>query len=316
MNRRIALLLMLGLMVAACGDSTGETTTTTAPVVATTMVTTTTEATHYPVEVGGVIIETRPERILSGTATHTEILFALDAGDQVIAVDMWSDYPAEGVADLPRFDAFNANVEAMAALDPDLVILSFDPGGVVNGLGALGVPVLILDAPSDLDGIYDQFGAIAMAVDRVDEAATLVSTMRAEIEAILEALPDDADGGSYYLELDPGLWTITSNTFVGSLFALLGMQSIADGANGGSAYPQLAAEFVVDSDPDFIFLTHAAWSGESLDTVAQRAGWSHMSAVEAGRVVAVDEALSSRWGPRVVELLSVLAAVVMEGATP
>jgi len=313
MNRRIALLLVL--LVAACGDSTAETTTTTTAVVTTTVVTTTTEATHYPVEVGGVTIETRPERILSGTATHTEILFALGAGDRVVGVDLWSDYPADGVADLPRFDAFNANVEAMAALDPDLVILSFDPGGVVDGLGALGVPVLILDAPVDLEGIFDQFDAIAKAVDSVDEAGLLIPTMRVEITAIVATVLADADGGSYYLELDPALWTITSNTFVGSLFALLGMESIADRADGGSEYPQLSAEFVVNADPDFIFLTHAAWSG-SLDTLAQRAGWSDLSAIEAGRVIAVDEALSSRWGPRVVDLLSVLAAAVLEGATP
>ncbi|MEX2322369.1 MAG: ABC transporter substrate-binding protein [Acidimicrobiia bacterium] len=306
MFRRIALPLTLALVVAACGGGTGADTTITT-------VGSTSAAPAYPVEVAGVTIPARPERILSGSATHTEILFALGAGDQVAAVDLWSDFPAE-IADLPRFDAFEASVEAIADLDPDLVILTFDPG-VVDGLAALDIPVLVLDAPTDLDGVFAQYSDIAVAIDRVDEAATLITEMRSEIDDIIASLPQTLRESTYYHELDPSFYSVTSDTFLGSVYGVLGLTSIADGT-GESGYPQLSPEFVIDSNPDFVFLAHTTWSGDSPDAVAQRPGWESLSAVLGGRVVAVDEGLSSRWGPRIVEYMRSIADVVLAVAVP
>jgi iron complex transport system substrate-binding protein len=305
MFRRTALPLTLALVVAACGGGYGADPTTTTVG--------STAAPTYPVEVAGVTISSRPERILSGSATHTEILFALGAGDQVAAVDLWSDFPPE-IEDLPRFDAFEASVEAIADLDPDLVILTFDPG-VVDGLAALGIPVLVLDAPADLDGVFAQFTDIAVAVDRVDEGAALIAAMRSEIDDIVASLPQTLRESTYYHELDPSFYSVTSDTFLGSVYGALGLTSIADGT-GESGYPQLSPEFVIDSNPDYVFLAHTAWSGDSPDTVAQRPGWESLSAVLGDRVVAVDEGLSSRWGPRIVEYMRSIADVVLAVAVP
>jgi iron complex transport system substrate-binding protein len=275
--------------------------------------TTTATMVTYPVEVAGVTIPARPERILSGSAAHTEILFAIGADEQVVGVDLWSDFPPE-VADLERFDAFNANVEAMAAFDPDLVIISFDPGGIVDGLGSLGIPVLVLDAPLDLDGVFAQYAQIGLAVDRVAEVSGLVASMSAEIDEIVAGFPDTAVGMTYFHELDASLYTISSSTFIGYLYELLGMTSIADDAGGGD-YPQLSAEFIFEADPDFIFLADALCCGESAETVSSRPGWATLTAVVEGRVVEVDESTASRWGPRIVDFLRAVAAAVGE-ATP
>lgn len=307
MFRRFALPLTVATLLAACGDSAGgDPTTTTVP-------TSPPTATEYPVEVAGVTIPSRPERILSGSATHTEILFALGAGDQVAGVDLWSDFPAEAT-DLPRFDALDASVEAIADLDPDLVILTFDPG-VVDGLAALGIPVLVLDAPQDLDGVFAQYADIALAIDRAEEADALVSRMRADIGEVVASMPETLRESTYYHELDPSFYSVTSDTFLGGLYGALGLTSIADGT-GESGYPQLSPEFVIDSDPDFIFLAHTAWSGDSPETVADRPGWESLSAVVGGRVVAVDESLSSRWGPRLVDYLRSIADVVLGVTVP
>jgi iron complex transport system substrate-binding protein len=296
MSRRLWPLLVL-VLVAACGDSASDTTTTVA-------------GSQYPVEVGGVVIPARPERILSGSSAHTEILFAIGAGSQVAAVDLWSDFPPEA-GELPSFDAFNASVEGMAAFDPDLVIISFDPGGVVDGLSALGVPVLVLDAPADLEGVFAQYADIGLAVDRIDEAAELIRSMREEIDDIVSSLPDDAVGLTYFHELEPSLFTVSSNTFIGHLYGLLGMVSIADTAGGGD-YPQLSAEFILDADPDFIVLADALCCGESAETVAARPGWGSLSAVEEGRIIEVDESTASRWGPRIVDFLRVIVDAVLK----
>jgi iron complex transport system substrate-binding protein len=297
MFRRLALPLTLSLVVAACGGSTAADTTTTTTVTLT-----------YPVEVAGITIPARPEQILSGSATHTEILFAMGAGGEVAAVDLWSDYPPE-IGDLPRFDAFNASVEAIADLDPDLVILTFDPG-VADGLSALGIPVLVLDAPADLDGIFAQYADIAIAIDRVNEGAALVAEMRSEIDAIVASLPQPLPDSTYYHELDPSFYSVTSDTYLGSAYGMLGLTSIADGT-GESGYPQLSPEYVIDSDPDFVFLAHTFWSGDTPESVAERPGWESLSAVLGDRVVAVDEGLSSRWGPRLVDYLRSIADIIL-----
>jgi len=129
------------LVVVGCGGSpTGSATTVVAETAASSVGGAVTGATETGVEVsdgpdsypktvsaanGEVMIGSRPERIVS-ISPATEILFAIGAGDQVVAVDEFSTYPA-GVP-TTRLNGFEPNVEAMAAFDPDLVVLSTDVG--------------------------------------------------------------------------------------------------------------------------------------------------------------------------------------------
>jgi len=286
------LLLALTLIAGACGDD--------APAG-----TTTPPDTGFPVVVRGVTIDERPERIVSGSATHTEILFALGAGDGVVAVDMFSSFPAETAA-LPAFDSFNASVEAIAEFDPDLVILSFDPGDVVDGLDALGIPVVLFapPGPANLEEVYDEWRDVGAAVGMSDEAEALISAARDEIADIVAQVPTYVRPFSYYHELDPTYFSIGSDTFLGSIYGMLTMVSIADEAGGG--FPQLSAEFIIDANPDFIFLA----DGETAESVATRPGWSEMTAVESGRIVELDFDIASRWGPRIVDLVALIAREV------
>ena len=268
------------------------------------------DAAGFPVVVRGVVIPNRPERIVSGSATHTEILFAVGAGPRVIATDDYSDFPVEAAA-LPHFDAFNPSVEGIAALEPDLVVLAFDPGDVAAGLAALGIPTIVFDAPVALDGAYRQFEEVGLAAGVGAAGAELAAATREEIAGLLVNVPETVSPFTYYHELDATYFSIGSDTFLGSIYGALGMVSIADAAGGG--YPQLSAEFIVSANPDFIFLGDAACCGQSPATIAARPGWSELGAVQAGRVVIVDEALSSRWGPRLVELVRFLAEAVYGG---
>ncbi len=291
MRRPFAVLALVGVLAAACGDDAvpGD------------------ADSGFPRDVAGITLIEPPQRIVSGSATHTEILFAVGAGSQVVAVDAFSDYPVDAIA-LPRVDAFNPSVEGFAALDPDLVIVTFDPNDLVAGLGALGIPVWVLDAPEDIEGVYGQIAEVGEVTGHGEEATALVARIRSDIAAIVSALPQPVRATTYYHELDPSYFSIGSDTFLGSLYGLLGLTSIADAAGGG--YPQLSAEFIVSADPDFVFLGDADCCGQTAETVASRPGWESMSAVTGGRVVVVDEALASRWGPRVVDFLAVVAAAV------
>lgn len=266
--------------------------------------------TGFPVVVRGVTLTEPPQRIVSGSATHTEILFALGAGGRVIATDTFSDHPAEAAA-LPHFDAYNPSVEGIAALDPDLVLLAFDPGDVADGLSALGIATIVFDAPETLEDAYRQFEEVGAAVGFAAEGEALAGATRATVADLLTAVPESVEPLTYYHELDTTYFTIGSDTFLGSIYGALGLVSIADAAGGG--YPQLSAEFIVSADPDFIFLGDADCCGQTPEIVADRPGWAGLSAVGANRVIAVDESLSSRWGPRLVDLVRFLAEAIHGG---
>jgi iron complex transport system substrate-binding protein len=265
----------------------------------------------FPREVAGVTVPARPERIVSGSATHTEILFALGAGDRVVAVDLFSDFPAE-VADLERIDAFNLNVEAVAAFDPDLVILSFDPGSAADALGELGIPALLFPtAPATLDEAYAEMTAVGAAVGADEEAAALVDGIRADVSAIVSRIPAGGERPTYYHELGEDLYSITSNTFIGSIYSMVGLENIADPADdAGFGYPKLSAEYVLGADPDFVFLADTVCCGQSTATLVERSGWETLTAVREGRVIELDDSVASRWGPRIVDFLAIIVSAV------
>jgi iron complex transport system substrate-binding protein len=314
--RRIVLILTL-LATAACGPTEALDTTSAEPAATVVEVTTTSgsesaiESPGFPVTFiagnGEVTIEQRPERIVSLAPTATEMLFAIGAGEQVVAVDEFSTYPEEApTTDLSGFDP---NLEAVAALDPDLVVVSDDLNEIVSALTAVGIPVIHHPAAVSLDDSYTQIEQLGAATGNPEAAAGLVASMASDIDDLSGSVQDRAEPLTYYHELDGSLFTVTSATFIGEIYELAGLENIADAAEGADTlYPQLSAEFIIESDPDLIFLADAQCCGESAETVAARPGWDQLTAVTSGAVVTLDEDIASRWGPRVVALLETIVA--------
>jgi iron complex transport system substrate-binding protein len=266
----------------------------------------TVEAANGPVEIAA-----QPERIVSLSATATEMLFAIDAGEQVVAVDDTSNYPPS--APITDLSAYEPNVEAIAAYDPDLVVISDDIESLSASLETLDIPVLIEPAAADLGDTYDQIEDLGAATGHPSEARRLVGSMTADIEQVVLGPLSSTDAPTYYYELDPTFFTATSGTFIGELYSMLGLRNIADPADkDGSGYPQLSAEYIVKADPDLIFLADTKCCGESAETVGERPGWDRISAVRTGSVVELDDDIASRWGPRVVNLLEIADAAVQE----
>jgi iron complex transport system substrate-binding protein len=258
-----------------------------------------------------VEIAARPERIVSLSATATEMLFEIGAGAQVVAVDDTSNYPPE--APTTELSAYEPNIEAIAEYDPDLVVISDDIGDLLASLEALEIPVIVQPAAVSLDDTYEQIDELGVATGTSEEAEVLAEGIRADLEAAAASVPDLTTPPTYYHELDPTFFTATSETFIGELYSLLGLRNIADPADkGGSGYPQLSAEHIVKADPDLIFLADTKCCGESAETVAERPGWDRIAAVQGGSVVELDDDIASRWGPRVVEFLEIVAAAVQD----
>jgi len=321
MKRYLALAALL--MAAACSPSSGGTTTTIAGEATTTAPTATTTTTPpststtdpgFPVTVeadnGSVIIESRPEAIISLSTVATEMLFEIGAGPQVAAVDDQSNYPT----DAPRTDlsGFTPNVEAILSYKPDLVIITFDPADLVASLEAAGVPVLSYTAAFTVDDVYRQIDALGVATGNIETAAELNETIQFDLANIVAESDGSGEGVTYYHEIDSTLYTVTSSTFFGEIYGLFGLVNIADAADEDGAafgYPQLSSEYVVSADPDIIFLADVLY-GESTDTVASRPGWDVMTAVENGHIVELDSDVASRWGPRIVELALAIASAL------
>jgi iron complex transport system substrate-binding protein len=246
------------------------------------------------------------ERIISLSPTATEILFALEAGNQVVAVDDQSNFPE--TAPMTSLSGYTPNIESIAEYQPDLVVASYDPGDLVAGLEALEVVTLLQPAASSMEDTYVQINELGVLTGRQSEASELIESIKSDLDEI--ASKKVGEGLTYYHEIDNTFYSPTSKTFLGKLYSLLGLSNIADPAiEGGFGWPQLSAEFIIDADPDLIFLGNASW-GESAETVAARPGWGSLTAVQKSQVIPVDTDTSGRWGPRVVDFLrSVRSAI-------
>jgi iron complex transport system substrate-binding protein len=267
----------------------------------------------YPVTVtafnGKVTLAKQPRRIISLSPTATEILFAIGAGRQVVAVDDQSDYPKS--APTTSLSGFTPNVEAIAGYRPDLVVASYDPKDLVASLQRLGIPVVLHDGARTLKGAYQQIRQLGALTGRVGAAAALVARMKKRIARIVSSSRERAEGLSYYHELSPDFYAAASKTFVGQVYGLFGLRNIADAADAtGSGYPQLSAEYIVSESPDLIVLADTVCCGQRPATVAARPGWDRIAAVRSGSIVLVDDSIASRWGPRIVNFVRAVAAAL------
>jgi iron complex transport system substrate-binding protein len=298
--------VLLALVLASCGEDDD----TAAPPANSSVAAETAVAPEFPVTVeadnGPVTLEEQPDAIISLSATATESLFAIGAGEQVLAVDDQSDFPVE--APVTDLSGFEPNVEAIAGYEPDLVVAAYDPGGLVDGLERLDIPVLLQDAAPDLDAAYEQIETLGAATGNVEGAQTVVQSMRTEIDELAASVPG-AEGATVYHELGPDYYSATSDTFIGSVYELFGLVNIADAAAGTDAggYPQLTGEYIVSESPDVIVLADTTCCEQTAETVAKRPGWDQIEAVANGDIVEADDDIASRWGPRTVEFVALMA---------
>ncbi len=318
-TRRLgALLLGASLALAACGGSTDdtapadstETTAATEPTTTTEVMEDTEALGGYPVELaaanGDVSIAARPERIVSLSASATEMLFAIGAGSQVVAVDSFSDYPAE--APTTDLGAFDANFEAISAFEPDLVVAMFDSeNALTTAFAALDVPVLVLPSAGTIDETYAQIADLGVVTDHVDRAASVNAEIRGRVDAAVAlAASGSGEPVKVFHELDDTFYSASSSSFIGDLYAKMGFENVADLADpDGYGYPQVTPEYLIEADPQLIVITDQV--GYTTDDVAARPGWDVITAVKSRNIVSLDADVASRWGPRVAELAEALA---------
>ena len=248
-----------------------------------------------------------PQRIVSVAPTPTEILFAVGAGGQVVGVDDYSDYPAE-TANLTKVGSYTLNIEAIVALQPDLIVASdLVPRAQLEQLESQGIPYVIF-ADRTIEDVFKTIRLAGVITGHVEEADALARALSDRVDAVTsKTLAENVTKPRVYLEYYP-LWTYGPGSFGDDLIMLAGGENIAH--NASSEYPNVAGEFVIAQDPEIIVFTTGVMSTTTAESIAARPGWENITAVVNGDIYAIDDNLISRYGPRVVDGLEALAAII------
>ncbi len=252
-------------------------------------------------------------RIVSLSPTATEMLYAIGAGDQVVAVDSYSTFPAETASKVTKMSAYEPSAEVILGYIPDVVLISNDTNKISEQLiaGNPKIQVWTGSPASTLDDVYKQITELGALTGHNKDAKTLIESMKSRIAKATENISAPMSPKSYFYELDNTLYSLTSNTFVGALLKPFGFTNIAEGVEAGNDYPQLNAEVIAKANPSIIFLADTKCCATNAAEVSKRPGWAGIDAVKNGQIVELDDDIASRWGPRVVDLLEQIAAGIM-----
>jgi iron complex transport system substrate-binding protein len=243
----------------------------------------------------------QPRRIISLSPTATETLFAIGAGDQVVAVDEYSTYPED--APFTDLSGYTPNIEALASYDPDLIVVAFDPEGMITAAFGDDVPVASQFPATGREDLLAQIEQLGALTGHLDEAEALVSDLAARWD---QANQVDANGASVYIEVDTTFYAASSNSFMGAALTGLGYTNIADAADTtGGGFPQLSAEAIIQASPDVIIV--GTDYGTTAGDIAARPGWDSISALINDQVMVIPSDISSRWGPRFIEYIETMA---------
>jgi iron complex transport system substrate-binding protein len=318
---RKTLILTLLLALAITGCAPASTPTEALAPVATEISATEAPATEAPAATDGltftddmgreITLAGTPERIVSLAPSTTEILFAVGAGAQVVGRDEFSDYPEEAKA-LPSIGGSfgEYNVEAIVALEPDLVIAAeINTPELVKQLEDLGVTVYYLGNPLTLEEMYGKLETVAELTGH--DVSELVSSLQARVAAVDEKIAPLSARPNVFYEIDASdpskPYTYGPGTFGDLLITRAGGYNIGNVTT--DPYPQLSLEQIVVENPSIIVLGDSMW-GVTPESVLDRAGWESIEAVKSEQIFPIDDNLISRPGPRLVDGLEALAKIL------
>ncbi len=329
MKRFSVLLMVLLAMLAACGSPAATAAPTAVPTVApsaiptaaptavptvaptATAVPATPTPAPFPLTITDgagrkVTIARQPARIISLAPSVTEILFAIGQGAKVVAVDDFSDYPAE-VKNLPKIGGFKPNFEQIVAKEPDLVLAA---GGLLapenlKQLEDLKLTVVEIGAvTTTMDSIMADITLAGRVTGAPEQAKSVTDAMRKRLDDLTAKGKSLAavSAPTVYWELDATdaskPYTVGPGNFINDIITLAGGKNAF--AKATLPYAQISGEQVIAAAPSVIILSDAAY-GVTVESVKARKGWNVIDAVKQNRVFPIDDNLVSRPGPRVLD---------------
>ncbi len=254
--------------------------------------------------------EQAPETIVSLIPSNTEIVFALGAGEQLVGVTDFDNYP-EAAQDIERVsDSVEFNAEKIIQLDPD-VVLAYSTGEAPPALSQLedaDIPVFVIQSATSFDEVYGDIEQIASVLAKEDQGAEVIEGIQTQIEDVQERLAAVDEQKEVYVEISPSpeIYTTGKSTF---------MQEILDHANVTNVFedlegwPNISEEEVITRDPEII-LTTVSYVEDAVGDIEARDSWSAVEAIENGEVHFIDSDITSRPGPRIGEAVQLVAETV------
>jgi iron complex transport system substrate-binding protein len=258
-----------------------------------------------------------PEKIVSVAPSATEILYAIGAGDKVVAVTAYDNYPYDFAAwiaagNMTSVGDFTApNLEVITALEPDLILAS---GGVqaesVDTLRNLGYKVLVLD-PTSVGGILNNIELVGNATGNSAEATALVNEINSRITTVENTVANAAKPKVYYEVYyeSTSSWTIGAKAWQSELIEIAGGTNIF--GDQQIDYYQYQVEALIDRNPDVIVLPGEGMgtgTASTFDAVKARPGWDTTNAVQNNRLYQINSDIIERAGPRIADAIEQLAA--------
>jgi iron complex transport system substrate-binding protein len=261
-----------------------------------------------------VLVPDQPHRILCLTPSLTETVYELGAGDSIVGVTDYTEFPREARAKPSVGGLVDPSMEKIVALRPDLVFMAahLNKDETLDKLEDLSLPVFVVD-PQGLAGILKMVQSVGEAINRDAEARTLVKQLSEKRDAVLsrvKGLPRPKI--LVVIWYDPVL-TVGSKAFISDAITAAGGDSVT--ADIPQAWPQISMEEVLRRSPDFLLLIKELHGGITLDALKAHAGWDHLDAVRNARVIYVDERMELP-SPSVFDALEDLARALHPSEFP
>jgi iron complex transport system substrate-binding protein len=259
-----------------------------------------------------------PERIVSLAPSNTEILFAIGAGDKVVGVTDFCNYPhdfatwieAGNMTSIGNY--YGPSTEPIVALNPDLVLATTGSEDAAENLRELGYNVLIIE-PRNLTFVLRDILLLGRATNNYDQAVALESELSQRIDAVSNQVVQATTKPRVYHEVwnDP-IMSAGPGTFIDELINLAGGQNIFNDAV--SSWPTVSSEAIIDKNPEVMIFPDmymgVANFYETIEAVKNRDGWEIISAVQNDDIYEINADIISRSGPRLVDALEIMAKMI------
>lgn len=243
-------------------------------------------------------------RIVSLAPNLTEIVFAVSAGEKLVGVTTYCDYPAEVRTVAKIGDTLKPNIETIIALQPNIVFVSTASQieAFTGTLDAQNIAYFVTD-PDSLDGIYKSVNQIGEILGTGEQARKVVQNLQNRV-AEIENKTKNFYKPKVFVQLDKSLYTIGSDSFITDLIRRAGGESVTKDVP--TAYPKISRETALALNPDVIILSDSADNREPNEVFA------NSKAVKNGKVFRINADILSRPAPRIVEALEQIAGFLHE----
>lgn len=258
-------------------------------------------------EVGRPIrIPVSPSRIVSLAPSLTETVYALGLQDHLVGDTDYCDYPPEAKKKPKVGGAINPSLEEIAALHPDLVLVtkSLNRLDTVRALDNLGVPSYATD-PHTVDEIISSTSKLAEVLGAAEAGKTLAAELRNRLALLQAKLASVPPQRVLFIVWTEPLISVGKNTFIADALGKAGAISIVDSSQD---WPQMSLEEVVHLQPEYLVFasSHLEAAARDFDTLANRPGWRILDAVHNRHYAVISDAVN-RPAPRIVSAIEELA---------